>query len=95
VVQAATASIIERRQQDPLVQFRAGTCHRQRTEEAQDPGTPADLGGARCATLDVTRQARRICRFQLIEQERVDQGVGVRAIQGAADVRVGHIHYMT
>jgi hypothetical protein len=95
MMRSAAAPILERGDQDPLVQFRRGAWRRQRAEQAQDASAPADLGGTRCAALDVARQTRRIRRFELIEQERVDQGAGARTIQGAANVRVRHITYMT
>ena len=95
MMRTATAPILEGGQQDPLIQLRRGTWHRQRTEQAQDASAPADLGGTGCTALDMARQARRVGRFELIEQERVDQGAGARTIQGAADVRVRHITYMT
>ena len=95
VARPAAAAVLERGQQDPLVEVRRGSRRRQGPEEAQDPGASADLAGARRAALDVGGEACRVARFELIEQERVDQGPGARAIQGIANVRVRHTTYMT
>jgi len=95
MMRTATAPILERGQQDPLIQLRRGARHRQRTEQTQHASAPADLGGTRRATLDVAGQLCRVGRFELVEQERIDQGAGARTIQGAANVRVRHIRYMT
>ena len=91
----AAPAVLERGEQDPLVQVRHGARRGQRAEEAEDPGAAADLGGARRAALDVGGQARGVGRFELVEQERVDQVASARAVQGMAAVRVRHIPYMT
>ena len=88
-------AVLERGDQDPLIEVGHGTRGGQRTEQAEDPCAPADLGGARRAALDVGGQLRGVCRFELVEQERVDQIAGTRAVQGMVAVRVRHIPYMT
>ena len=56
---------------------------------------PADLGGARGTALDVGRQSGGVGRLELVEQERIDQVAGARAVQGLVALRVRHIPYMT
>jgi hypothetical protein len=94
-VRTAPAPILQDREQDALVQLRGGARRGQRPQQTEDPGAPADLGSARGAALDVGGQACRVRRFQLVEQERVDQVTGARAIQGVANLRVRHNPYMT
>jgi hypothetical protein len=91
----AAPAVLEGREQDPLVQVRHGSRRRQRSEEAENPGAPADLGGTGRATLDVCGQAGGVSRFELIKQECVDQVAGVGAVQGVVALRVRHIPYMT
>jgi hypothetical protein len=90
-----SGSIVERSEQDPLVEIDGGPGNRQRAEQAEHPSAAADLGGAGRAALDVGGQAGGIGRRELIEQERIDQGAGTCAIQGVANVRVRHNIYMT
>ena len=54
-----------------------------------------DLGGARRAAFDVGGQTCRVGWFELVEQERIDQGTGACAVEGVANRRVRHIPYMT
>jgi hypothetical protein len=95
VLGTATASILERGQQDPLVQVCCGSGRWQRPEQTQDPGAPADLGGAGRAAFDVGGQTCRVRWFELVEQERIDQGTGACAVEGVANRRVRHTIYMT
>lgn len=88
-------SIVEGREQDALVEVRRGLGNRQRSEQPEHASAAADLGRAGGTTLDMGRQARRIGRDEVIEEEQVDELAGVRAVQGGADVRVRHITYMT
>ncbi len=88
-------AVLECGHQDPLIQVRHGSRRRQRTEEAEHAGAPADLGGAGRAALDVSGQARGVGGLQLVEQERVDQVAGAHTIQAVADLRVRHNLYMT
>ena len=92
---AAASAIVQRRQQDALVEVRRGSRSRKRPEQPQDARGAADLGRARGTTLDVGRETRGIGRQEVIEQEQIDEIAGVRAVQGVADVRVRHITYMT
>jgi hypothetical protein len=94
-VLVAASAVLERGEQNPLVQVRHGARRGQRTEEPEDPGAAADLGGARGAALDVAGQARGVSRFELVEQERADQVASTRAVQGTVALRVRHIPYMT
>jgi hypothetical protein len=95
MVVAATGAIVQCRQQDAFVEVRGGTRDRQRPEQSQDARAAADLGRARGTTLDVSRETGGIGREKVIEQERIDEFAGVRAVQGMTDVRVRHITYMT
>ncbi len=95
MARSAPAAILERGQQDSLVEIRRGSRCRQSPEETQDAGASADLAGARRAALDMSGETRRVSRLQLIEQEGVDQRPGARAIQGIANMRVRHTPYMT
>jgi len=92
---AATRAIVQCRQQDAFIKVRGGTRDWQRPEQSKDARAAADLGRARGTTLDVGRETRGIGSEEVIEQERIDEFAGVRAVQGVADVRVRHITYMT
>lgn len=94
-LRAPAGPLVEGGHQDALIEVRRGMRHVQRAEEAQDAGAAADLDGAGGTPLDVERQARGVGRVQLIEQERVDQRSGARAIEGVADLWVRHTTYMT
>ena len=89
------SAVFECRDEDPLVEVGHRAWGAQRPEQPEDAGTAADLGGAGRATLDVGGQPRRVGRFQLVKQERVDQVAGMRAVQGMVAVWVRHIPYMT
>ena len=91
----AAAAVLERGDEDALVQVRHGPRRAQGPEQPENPGAPADLGRAGRAALDVGRESRGVARFELVEQERVDQVAGARAVQGMVAVRVRHILYMT
>jgi len=91
----AAGTIVERRQQDPLVEVVRRSGKREGAQQPEHARAAADLGRARGAAFDVGGQARRIGRDQVIEQEQIDELTGVRAVQGGADVRVRHITYMT
>ena len=43
----------------------------------------------------MARKSSGVGRFELIEQERVDQVAGTRTVQGMVAGRVRHILYMT
>ena len=91
----APSAVFERGDEDPLVEVRHGPRRAKGPEQAQNPRAPADLGRAGRATLDVGRESRGVARFELVEQERVDQVAGARAVQGMVAMRVRHILYMT
>jgi hypothetical protein len=88
-------AILEGRNQDPLVEVRHHAWRPQRPEESEDAGAPTDLGGAGGTALDVGGQSSRVCRLELVEQERVDQVARSRTVQGMVAERVRHIPYMT
>ena len=88
-------AIVQRSEQDPLIEIDRRPWGRKRTEQAEHPGAAADLRGARCATLDMPSQASGISRTELVEQECIDERTGACAVQGVANVRVRHITYMT
>jgi hypothetical protein len=94
-VLVASPTVFEGGDEDPLVKVRHRTRRAERSQQAQDPGAPADLRRTGGATLDMGCQPRGVCRLQLIEQERVDQVAGTRAVQGVVAVRVRHNLYMT
>ena len=85
-------SILEGRHQDALVEIGGWARHRERTEEAQDARAAADLSRAGRAGAHMRGEAGGFARIELIEQERVDEVSGARAVQG---VRRGHVLYMT
>jgi hypothetical protein len=91
----AAASVVQRRQQDPLVEVDRGSRDRQRAQQPEHTRASADLGGAGGTALDVCRQAGSIGRSQLIEQEGIDERPGACAVQRRTNVRVRHITYMT
>ena len=91
----AAPAILEGRDQDPLVEVRHGARSAKRAEQAEHPGAAADLRGTRGAALDVGGQPGGVSWFELVEQERVDQVAGMRAVQGMVAARVRHIPYMT
>lgn len=88
-------AIVQRSQEDALVEVVRGASHGQRTKEAEHSRAPADLGRARRTALDVGRETRSIRRHEVIEEEEIDEVAGVRAVQGMAGVRIRHIRYMT
>jgi hypothetical protein len=88
-------AILERGDQDPFVQVRHRARRAERSEQAEDAGAAADLGGTGRTALDVRRQPGGISRFELVEQERVDQVAGTRTVHGMVARRVRHILYMT
>ncbi len=94
-VLVAPAAILEGGDQDPFVQIGHRARGAQRPQESEDPRAPADLSRAGRAALDVRRQPRGVGRFELVEQERVDQVAGTRAVQGLVAERVRHTPYMT
>jgi hypothetical protein len=85
-------AIVEGGDQDPLVEVACGTRDGQRSKKSEHARAAADLGRAGGTTLDVGRKTSGINGQEVIEQERVDEFSGVRAVQG---VRVRHITYMT
>lgn len=89
------SAVFEGRDQDPLVDVRHGARSTQCPEQAEDPSAATDLGRTGRAALDVGGQSRGVGRLELVEQERVDQVAGMRAVQGGVAVRLGHIPYMT
>jgi hypothetical protein len=63
----AAPAVLERGDEDALIQVRHRPGRAQRTKQAEDPGAPADFGGAHWASLDVRRQPCGVGRFELIE----------------------------
>ncbi len=90
-----SSAVVQRGEQDPLVEIRRRARNRKGAKQPQDPGAATDLRGAGRAALDVGGQPGCVARMELIEQERIDQRSGARAIQGVANMRLRHISYMT
>jgi hypothetical protein len=95
MTRVALDAIVERGHQDPLIQVVGRTLDGKRAHEAEHAGAAADLGRAGSTSLDVGRQARRVSRHEVIEQEQIDELASACAIEGGTDVRVRHITYMT
>jgi hypothetical protein len=88
-------AIVQRGQQDALVQVDRRSRDRERTKQPEDASAAADLRRACGTNLDVSGQACSVGRPELVEQERIDQRASACAIQSGATVRVRHITYMT
>lgn len=85
-------SILEGRHQDALVEIGGWAGHRERTEQAQDARAATDLRRAGRAAAHMGGEAGGFARVELIEEERVNEVSGARAVQG---VRRCHVLYMT
>jgi hypothetical protein len=94
-VLAASPAILESGDQDPFVEVRHRAWRGQRPQQGEDSSASTDLRRTRRTTLDMRRQARRVRRVELIEQECVDQFSRMGAVQGVATVRARHNPYMT
>ena len=92
---AASSAVVQRGQEDPLIEVCRGPRDRQRDEQGEDPCAAADLGRTDGAALDMGGEIGGVSCAEVIEQEGIDELASVRAIQGVADVWVRHIIYMT